>query len=150
MEPVMLEQKPGLQLIQLPRRPVPYHNRPKLSEHLDLMRKEGVIEDMDPWESIDTAFNLVITNKKAPREIRMNMDATPINKGRQDDQVQHQHCGRGTPRAGGPRLGHIFHRVPLSTITSSKLTIFQSHKELHRMKRLLFGPKAESGILNSV
>ena len=150
MEPVMLEQKPGLQLIQLPRRPVPYHNRPKLSEHLDLMRKEGVIEDMDPWESIDTAFNLVTTNKKAPREIRMNMDATPINKGRQDDQVQHQHCGRGTPRAGGPRLGHIFHRVPLSTITSSKLTIFQSHKELHRMKRLLFGPKAESGILNSV
>ena len=46
-----------------------------------MMRREGVSEDVDPREPIDAVLNLVITNKKAPDVIRMNIDATPLNVG---------------------------------------------------------------------
>ena len=45
-------------------------------------------------------------------------------------------------------MGYSFHQVTLSTSTSRKLAIFQTHEGLHRMKRLFFGPKAASGIFN--
>lgn len=47
-------------------------------------------------------------------------------------------------------MGYSFHQVPLSTITSSKLPIFQSHEGLNRMKRLFFGPKALLGIFHNI
>ena len=47
-------------------------------------------------------------------------------------------------------MGYAFHQVPLSTITSSKLPIFLSHKGLHRMKWLFFGPRASSGIFCNI
>ena len=45
------------------------------------MRKEGAIEDVHPREVVDCTMNLVITEKKAAGQIRMNVDATPINQG---------------------------------------------------------------------
>ena len=64
MDPVVLEHEPGFKPIQPPRRSVPYHYRKPLSKHLDLMRREGVIEDVDPNKPIDCVMNAVITNKK--------------------------------------------------------------------------------------
>ena len=40
-----------------------------------------MIEDVDPKEPIDAVLNIVITDKKAEGEIRMNVDATPLNVG---------------------------------------------------------------------
>ena len=47
---------------------MPYHYRSKLSDHLDLKRKEGVIKDVDSREPIHAILNLVITEKKTPGE----------------------------------------------------------------------------------
>ena len=38
----------------------------------------------------------------------------------------------------------------LPTTTSGKLAVFQSHKGLHRMKRLFFGPKALLSIFHNI
>ena len=51
------------------------------SQHLDLMRKEGAIEEAHPREVVDCTMNLVIIEKKAAVQIHMNVDATPINQG---------------------------------------------------------------------
>ena len=64
MKLVVLEHEPGFRRIQPPRRWVPYHYREQLSQHLDLMRKEGIIKDVDPKEPVNAILNLVITNKK--------------------------------------------------------------------------------------
>ena len=81
VESVVLEHEQGFWPVQPPRRSVPYHYRERLSKHLAMMRREGVSEDVDPREPIDAVLNLVITNKKAPDVIRMNIDATPLNVG---------------------------------------------------------------------
>ena len=52
------------------------------------MRKEGIIEDLDPREPIDAILNLVITDKKMPGKIRIKVDATPINKGAKMNKLQ--------------------------------------------------------------
>ena len=62
-------------------RSVPRHHRASLSKHLDLTRREGVIKDMDFNKPIYCALNVVITEKKTPGEIGMNIHITPINKG---------------------------------------------------------------------
>ena len=44
-------------------------------------------------------------------------------------------------------MGHGFHQVPLDQETS-KLSMFQTHEGLHRMKRLFFGPMSVTGIFH--
>ena len=49
----MLEHKPEFKPIQPPRRSVPHNHREPLSKHLDLMRREGIIEEVNPNEPIN-------------------------------------------------------------------------------------------------
>ena len=44
-------------------------------------------------------------------------------------------------------MGHGFHQVPLDPETS-RLSVFQTHEGLHRMKRLYFGPMSATGIFH--
>ena len=81
-EPVKVEFEEGFKPEQPPRRGVPYHYQGRLSQHLDMMRKEGTIEDVNPREPLDCVMNVVITDKKESGQIRMNIDGTPLNKGR--------------------------------------------------------------------
>ena len=60
---------------------MPHHYREPLSEQNNLMRREGVIKDVDPNKPIICVLNMVITEKGTPGEIRIYIDATPINKG---------------------------------------------------------------------
>ena len=60
---------------------MPYHYQDRLTDHLELMEKEGAIEPVDPREEVDCTMNVVITDKKTSGQIRMNIDATPINAG---------------------------------------------------------------------
>ena len=46
-------------------------------------------------------------------------------------------------------MGNVFHQVPLHSATS-KLAVFQTHKGLHRMKHLFFGPRPVTGIFHHV
>ena len=66
---VVLEYNPGFKPIQPPIRSVPYHYREPLSQHLNLMRREGVIEDVNPIKPIDCVLNVDITEKKTPGDI---------------------------------------------------------------------------------
>ena len=44
-------------------------------------------------------------------------------------------------------MGHGFHQVPLDLETSRR-SVFQTHKGLHWMKRLYFGPMSATGIFH--
>ena len=80
-DPIKFEFEKNFKPIQPHRRGIPYHYRDRLSQHLDMMRKEGAMEDVHPREVVNCTMNLVITDKKAAGQIRMNVDATPINQG---------------------------------------------------------------------
>ena len=80
-EPVKLKFEEGFKPTQPPRRGVTYHYQDRLSQHLSMMRKEAAIEDVNPREPLACVMNVVITDKKESGPIRMNIDATPLNKG---------------------------------------------------------------------
>jgi hypothetical protein len=80
IKPIKLEYEQGFRPIQPPCFAVPYHYHARLSSHLQKLREDGVIEDVDPREPIDCVLNIAIYEKKN-KDIRMNIDARPLNKG---------------------------------------------------------------------
>jgi hypothetical protein len=154
MEPITLEHEDNFRPVQPPRHPVPYHYRDRLSKHLDMMRKEGAIEDVDPREPVDAVLNVVITDKKTEGEIRMNIDAVPLNKGARMTKfhvktaAEVRHELEGAAYFSEFDMGYGYHQCPISAKTQ-KMSVFQSHEGLHRMTRLYFGPKAATGIFHN-
>ena len=67
-----------------PRQPryynIPFHYQKPLSKLLQFLREQGVITDVDPRNSYKCIMNVVITDKK-DGNIRMNVDASPMNPG---------------------------------------------------------------------
>ena len=80
VKPVRLEYEPRFRAIQPQRYAVPYHYQDRLSQHLQKLREEGVLEDVDPREPIDCILNIARSEKKNG-DIRMNIDTRPLNKG---------------------------------------------------------------------
>ena len=76
VKPVRLEYEQGFRPIQPPGFAVPYHNQELLSKHLQKLRDDGVIEDVDPREPIDCILNIALSEKKN-KDIRMNIDVRP-------------------------------------------------------------------------
>ena len=74
IKPVKLEYERGFRPIQPPRFAVPYHYHERLSRHLQKLREDGVIEDVDCF------LNIALSEKKNG-DMRMNIDARPLNKG---------------------------------------------------------------------
>ena len=152
-EPVKLEFEEGFKPEQPPRRGVPYHYQGRLSQHLDMMRKEGAIEDVNPREPLDCVMNVVITDKKESGQIRMNIDATPLNKGMKMTKyhvktaAEVRHELEGAAIFSELDMGYGFHQLPLHPDTA-KQAVFQTHEGIHRMKRLFFGPRPASGIFH--
>ena len=140
---------------QPPRRGVPYHYQDRLTDPLELMEKEGAIEPVDPREEVDCTMNVVITDKKTSGQIRMNIDATPINAGIKMTKYhiptagEVRHALEGATVFSELDMGYGFHQIPLHP-ASSKMSVFQTHKGLHRMKRLYFGPRPATGIFHHV
>ena len=149
--PIVLQYERGFKPTQPPRYSVPYHYQDKLAAHLQQLTKEGVIEDVHPAEPIDCILNLSISEKKTKGSIRMNIDARPLNKGAKHtkyhvplpQEVRHQL--EGARVYSELDMGNAFHQVPLQ---DSSHCVFQSHKGLHRMKRLFFGPTNSTGIFH--
>ena len=81
----------------------------------------------------------------------MNIDARPLNKGAKHtkyhvplpQEVRHQL--EGARVFTELDMGNGFHQVPLHNTSHC---VFQSHKGLHRMKRLFFGPTNSTGIFH--
>jgi hypothetical protein len=156
--PVRLQYKAGFQAVQPRRYGVPYHYQDRLGAHLDKLKAEGIIEDVDPAEVVDIVLNVAISEKKAARgtardagPIRMNIDARPMNVGARQtkyhvitpQEVRHQLQGANVFTEMD--MGNGFHQVPLHPDSH---VVFQTHRGLHRMKRLFFGPKSSSGIFH--
>ena len=152
VKPVKLEYEHGFRPVQPPRFTVPYHYQDRLSKHLQKLREDGVIEDVDPREPIDCILNIALSEKKN-KDLRMNIDARPLNKGAKmtryhittPQEVRHQISGANFYTEMD--MGHGFHQVPLDPETS-RLSVFQTHEGLHRMKRLYFGPMSATGIFH--
>ena len=120
--------------------------------HLQKLREDGVIEDVDPREPIDCVLNIALSEKKN-KDIRMNIDARPLNKGAKMTKYhittpqEVRHSIKGAKYFSEMDMGHGFHQVPLDPETSRK-SVFQTHEGLHRMKRLYFGPMSATGIFH--
>ena len=150
VKPVELQYEKDFSPVQPARYPVPHHYRERLSNHLGKLRNEGVIEDVNPAEPIDCILNIAISEKKNS-QIRMNIDARPINVGAKHtkyhvptpQEIRHQL--EGAKVFTELDMCNGFHQIPLS---KESQIIFQSHEGLHKMKRLFFGPKNSSGIFH--
>ena len=85
----------------------------------------------------------------------MNIDATPINAGIKMIKYhiptagEVRHALEGATVFSELDMGYGFHQIPLHP-ASSKMSVFQTHKGLHRMKRLYFGPRPATGIFHHV
>ena len=152
--PVVLDFDPKFKPTQPPFRPIPIHYREKISEHLQKLREEGVITDVDPRKPYECVMNTVITEKTTPGEVRMNIDATPQNPGMKRTKYhvktpqEIRHDLDGATIFSECDMGHGFHQVELEK-SSKNRSIFQTHEGLHRMERLYFGPTSSSGIFHS-
>ena len=151
IRPVKLQYEEGFKPIQPPRYPVPFHYRERLSTHLKKLRHEGIIEDVEPSEKIDCVLNVTISDKKTPNEIRMNIDARPINIGAKHTKYhvvtpqEIRHTLEGATVFTELDMVNGFHQVPLDP--TSRI-VFNTHEGLHRIKYLFFGPKNSSGIFH--
>ena len=154
-EPIHLDYVEGFHPKQPPYRPIPIHYQKKVSDHLEFLRQEGVIEDVDPKESYECVMNVVITDKpKSPGDIRMNIDNTPWNEGMKRTQYHVQtpqeirHELSNAKVFSEMDMGFGYHQMELDEESSVK-AIFQTHEGCHKMNRLYFGPTAGTGIFHS-
>ena len=151
IKPVVLQYDKDFRPTQPPRYPVPYHYQEKVAQHLRQLKAEGIIEDVDPSEPIDCVLNVAISEKKTEGAIRMNIDARPLNVGAKHTKYhvttpqEVRHELEGAKVFTEMDMGNGFHQLPL---TRESQCVFQSHKGLHRMKRLFFGPTNSSGIFH--
>ena len=152
--PVVLDFDPKFKPTQPPYRPIPIHYRDKISSHLQKLRDEGIITDVDPRKSYPCVMNTVITEKATPGEVRMNIDSTPQNPGMRRTKFhvktpqEIRHDLDGATVFSECDMGFGFHQVELDK-SSKERSIFQTHEGLHRMERLYFGPTSSSGIFHN-
>ena len=152
--PVVLDFDPKFKPTQPPYRPIPIHYRDKISSHLQKLRDEGIITNVDPRKSYPCVMNTVITEKATPGEVRMNIDSTPQNPGMRRTKFhvktphEIRHDLEGATVFSECDMGFGFHQVELDK-SSKERSIFQTHEGLHRMERLYFGPTSSSGIFHN-
>ena len=83
----------------------------------------------------------------------MNVDATPINHGIKMTKyhvptaTEVRHNLENATVFSKLDMGYGYHQVPLHP-ENAKMSVFQSHKGLHMMKRLFFGPRLSTGIFH--
>ena len=154
-KPIHLEFEQDFIPVQPNYRPVPIHYKTKVSKHLQFLREQDVIEDVDPSSTFDCVLNVVITEKKAgTEEIRMNIDNIPLNRGIKRTKYHIQtpqeirHDLKEAKIFSEMDMGHGYHQLLIDEETSKK-AIFQTHEGVHRMKRLYFGPTAATGIFHN-
>ena len=125
-------------------RGVPLAYQQRLSDHLQVLRDNDKIEDVDPATHHGWQSNVVITEKKAANQIRMNIDMrnpnTALHSTRQHiETIQEiRHKLEGATRFSEMDLSHGYHQVALEE-GSRDISTFMTHEGLHRFKVLFFG-----------
>ena len=150
-DPVKLQYEPNFVPVQPPRYGIPYRYQDRVSAHLKNMRRDGVIEDVDPAEVVDCVLNVAISEKKENGAIRMNIDMRPYNEGAKltkyhvplAEEVRHTLAGARV--FSELDMGNAFHQVKLQ---KDSQVVFRTHEGLHRMRRLFFGPTNSTGIFH--
>jgi hypothetical protein len=136
---------------QTPRR-IPFHMRQKVSDALDMLESDGIIEkvsDATPWVS-----PLVVIPKK-DGEIRLCIDMRMANQAIQRerhpiptvDDLIHKLNGATVFTKLDLRSG--YHQLSLAEV-SRHITTFVTHKGLYRYKKLNFGTNSASEIFQHV
>ena len=65
VEPVKLQYRHGFVPVQPPRYGIPYRYQGRVSAHLQNLRRDGMIKDVDPAEAVECVLNVTISEKKA-------------------------------------------------------------------------------------
>ena len=139
--------------VSAPYKPIPLAYQARLSEHLQQLRKEDKIEDVDPNTECPWVSNVVITEKKAKNQIRMNVDMRAPNKAISRtkchiETIQEvRHRLKGATRFSELDLGHGYHQIALKE-ESRQIATFQTHEGLHRFKVLFFGASPASDLFH--
>ena len=129
--------------------PITYQER--LSKHMQELRESDKIED--PKENCPWISKVVITEKKQPGQIRMNIDMREANNAiiRTQNHIETieeiRHKLRGAKRFSEIDLSHGYHQIPLSE-ESRHISTFQTHEGLHRFKVLFFGASPASELFH--
>jgi len=125
-------------------RGVPLAYQQRLSDHLQVLRDNNKIEDVDPSKHHGWQSNVVITEKKAVNQIRMNVDMRNPNTALHStpqhiETIQEiRHKLEGATRFSEMDLSHGYHQVSLEE-GSRDISTFMTHEGLHRFKVLFFG-----------
>ena len=141
--------------VAAPYRPIPLAYQERLSAHLKELREEGKIEDVGPHEECTWISNVVITEKKEPGQIRMNVDMREANKAiqrtpRHVTTVQEmRHMLAGAVRFSELDMNHGFHQIGLAR-ESRPISTFRTHEGLHRFKVLFFGASPASDVFHAI
>ena len=152
-KPIHLEYEKDFKPEQPPFRNIPIHYQERTSELLKFLRQQKVITDADPRKSYDCIMNVVITDKKGG-QIRMNLDAVPMNKGLTRSKVHVQtpqevrHDLKASQVFSEFDMGWGYHQLEIDEETKER-SIFQTHEGIHRMERGYFGPTSMSGIFHN-
>ena len=150
-KPVTFHGNKEKRILSQPYRPVPPQFQEELSVHLDLLRKNNKIVDIDTNEESVEYFSNVVISRKPSGTLRMNLDARPVNAALQDTvsprmktpaDVRHEVAG--STRFSEFDMNHGYNQSTLSEESSKKYGVFQTHKGFHRFKGLYFGHKQSS------
>ena len=149
--PITLHGKEDQRIISQPMRPIPPQFREELSTHLEFLRKNGKIVDVDPNTETVECYSNVVISRKSSGDLRMNLDARPVNAALCDI-VSHQmvtpedvrHEIAGSTRYSEFDMNHGYNQSTLSEESSKKYGVFQTHEGFHRFTGLYFGHKQSS------
>ncbi len=138
-------------IVSQPYRPIPLQFQQEISEHLQFLRDNNKLVDVNPnIDRIENCMNLVISRKSSGK-LRMNVDARPINAKAADIVTPHmttpeevRHRLSGSTRFSEFDMNHGYNQSTLSSESSRKFGVVQSHEGLHRFTSLYFGHKQSS------
>ena len=145
-KPITLHADQEKDIVSQPFRAPPPQFQPELSAHLQFLRDNDKIADVDPnTEEVEAVSNVVLTRKPSGK-MRMNLDARPINAVIKDIATPHmttpedvRHRLAGSTRFTEFDMNHGYNQSTLSEESSKKYGVFQTHEGFHRFKGLYFG-----------
>ena len=150
-KPIVFQADESARIRSQPYRPIPLQHQAEISQHLQFLRDNGKLVNINPnIDRVDTCSNLVISRKPSG-QLRMNVDARPINATAADIVTPHmttpedvRHKLTGSTRFSEFDMNHGYNQSTLSEGSSKKYGVVQSHEGLHRFKSLYFGHKQSS------
>ena len=150
-QPIILQGDDTKWILSQPYRPIPHQFCAELSTHLEHLRKNGKIVDVDPNKEKVESYSNVVISRKPSGKLRMNLDARPINAALHDivfprmktpEDVRHEISG--STRFSEFDMNHGYNQSQLSEESSKKYAVFQTHEGFHRFRCLYFGHKQAS------